>query len=131
MATEAQVKKFVESQRSRMSLFDDFKKNYRKANRIEKAKIEFHEKRLKRLGEWWVEFDKTNSDLELYAEKDDEYFLENDYEHYSKEYEKMKTVLEDAIVRLKTENENHELKKKMIQRPRKWKNQTQMSLETV
>lgn len=95
-----EFKKILNEQKQRIANFEKFKTNYVKANKQEKAKLGFQERRLERLNAWYVEFDKVNTELNSVADKSDDYFTDDIFRKYNEEYILLRTTIQNVIYKL-------------------------------
>lgn len=89
-------------QKVRKDNFYTFRTSYHNEKDAKMDNVKFFERQLEKLQMWWLEFDKTNTELMTVAleEKDQEigYFKNNEFDMLKKEYQEVQEKIQNDIV---------------------------------
>ncbi|XP_053990009.1 uncharacterized protein LOC128882436, partial [Hylaeus volcanicus] len=108
MSDQEEISKELAAQKQRMDTLKKFVTNYSKDGKSIKNKVEYFEKRLQRLQDWWVSFDKANHELiETGKNKKDEYFTDNHFEKAKTGYQDIRSKIQQDMVDFKQQTEKN------------------------
>lgn len=95
MSLSAQeVQELLEAQKKRVEALNQFRSNYKKANKNTKSKREFFEKRLTKLQSWFVDFDHTDKELTQYVDEEQPYVVQQTFELAKAAYMEIRSELQ-------------------------------------
>ncbi|XP_055306475.1 uncharacterized protein LOC129570781 [Sitodiplosis mosellana] len=108
MSDQEEISKELAAQKQRMDTLKKFVTNYSKDGKSIKNKVEYFEKRLQRLQDWWVSFDKANHELiETGKNEKDEYFTDNHFEKAKTGYQDIRSKIQQDMVDFKQQTEKN------------------------
>lgn len=102
---ENQVVELLEQQKGRVLALQQAIASYGKDSRKYKASDSYHEKKLKKLQDWWLVFEKTNNELRPHLKTGQPYLDEDTFKDAMELYKSYRTTIQHDMLKAEAQKE--------------------------